>query len=63
VSISRLQPSSSCGVTFARSSGSAIAFSICRRPTARNGASSQRWLVIAAAPASMKANTAMRSKR
>ena len=55
VSISRLQPISSVGVTLRRSSGSAIALLIWRRPTARNGGSSQRWRVIAAAPSSWNA--------
>ena len=63
VSISRLQPSSSLGVTLLRSSGSWIAFLICRRPAARNGASIQRCRVIPTAPTSMKAKTAARSSR
>ena len=61
VSMIRLQPISSFGVTFSRSTGSSIAFSICLRPAAANGAIIQRCEVIAAAPMSMNANVAMRS--
>ena len=63
VSISRLQPSSSVGVTLLRSTGSWIALLICRRPAARNGASIQRCRVIPAAPSSMNAKIAARSSR
>ncbi len=63
VSMIRLQPISSLGVTLRRSSGSLIAFLICMRPAARKGTSSARRLVIAAAPYSMKAKTAARSRR
>ena len=59
----RLQPTSSRGVTLRRSSGSSIAFVICRRATARKGRRSQRLLVSAAVPSSMKAKIALRSRR
>ena len=54
--MTRLHPISSLGVTRRRSSRSLIALLICSRPAARNGGSSQRCPVIAAAPSSMKPN-------
>ena len=61
VSIRRLQPIESVGVTLARSSGSAIALVMLRRPAASNGLSSHGLRVIAIAPSSMKAKVALRS--
>ena len=55
VSMIRLQPTSSVGVTLRRSSGSEIAASIWRWPTARKSGSSQRCRVSAAAANSWKA--------
>ena len=63
VSITRLQPSSSVGVTLRRSSGSLMARLICQRPTARKGGRSHARLVIAIAPSSWKAKFAWRSRR
>ena len=63
VSMMRLHPTSSVGVTLASSSGSLIALEMFQRAIARNGWSSQRRFVIAAAPSSMNPNTAARSIR
>ena len=63
VSISRLQPASSVGVTFRRSSGSLIARLICWRPIARISGSSRGYFVIAAAPNSWMPMIAARSIR
>ena len=63
VSISRLQPTSSPGVNFARSSGSSIAVLIWWLAAAWNGFSSQRCLVIPSAPSSMKPKISLRSSR
>ena len=63
VSITRLQPTSSRGVTLARSSGSLIALLIWERPATLKKLSSRGLFVIAAAPNSMNQNTAARSSR
>ena len=61
VSITRLQPSSSRGVTCRRSAGSEIARRICARATAFMPPSSQWWRVMPCAPNSWKAQTDARS--
>ena len=63
VSMIRLQPTSSRGVTLRRSSGSSIAALIWWRATARKGRRSQRLLVSAAVASSMKAKMTARSAR
>jgi hypothetical protein len=63
VSMIRLQPTSSRGVTLRRSSGSSMALVICRRATARKTGRSHALLVSAAVPSSMKPKIAARSAR